>query len=144
MKHEFARFLVVGTVAAMANLLSAWCYRQLLETTLFCFEASVAVGFSVGTVISFVLNKFFTFRANDGKTWIQAVRFGLMSIVSVVLSAAVAHLLFQVLHFLVVATGTPGDRGLVEAAAHVLTIGVMMVLNYLMMKHFAFRRRSRS
>ena len=46
----------------VANLLGAWYYRQLLEDTFCCFEISVALGFSLGTVISFVLNKYFTFR----------------------------------------------------------------------------------
>jgi putative flippase GtrA len=68
MRYEFGRFLIIGTLAALANLLSAWCYRQLFQNTRYYFEASMALGFALGTVISFLLNKFITFQAKDGKT----------------------------------------------------------------------------
>ena len=95
MKCEFSRFLLVGGVAALANLLCAWCYRRLLEGTFCCFEISVALGFSLGTAISFVLNKYFTFRRHDGNTWVQLVEFILVSLLSIGLSTIVAHLLLQ-------------------------------------------------
>ena len=140
MKHEFPRFLVSGGIAALANLLSAWCYRRLLEDTLFYFEISVALGFSVGTVISFVLNRFFTFRATAGKAWAQLLRFLLVAAASIALSTVVAHLLFR--GMLLFPAGLAHTR-LVESIAHVVTVGVMTVFNYFVIKYVAFARAVR-
>jgi putative flippase GtrA len=136
MKYEFGRFLVVGGTAAAANLASAWCYRRLFENTPCYFEVSVSLGFSLGTVISFVLNKFVTFRAHEGNTWVQLFRFLLISIVSIALSTLVAHLILQGLLVLF----TVGDTRLVESVAHVLTVGIMTVFNFAAMKYIAFAK----
>ena len=141
MHYEFSRFLVVGTTASLANLASAWVYRQACDGTWHYFEASVALGFSVGTVISFVLNKFVTFRATQGDTWPQFVRFMIISGISILLSIAVAHCLYVALSLLPWMAARPD---IMESAAHVLTIGVIMVANYFMMKYFAFRKKSES
>jgi putative flippase GtrA len=140
-KCEFVRFLVAGGIAASANLAGAGGYRLLLHATPGCFEASVAFGFSLGTLLSFVLNKFVTFRANSGNTWAQLGLFLLISVVSIAMSTLVAHLLFRCL------TACPGlasNPHLAEALAHALTIGVMVVVNYAMMRHIAFRSQCSS
>jgi putative flippase GtrA len=136
-RYEFGRFLVVGAVAALVNLLSAWGYRMLFNRTPFYFEASVALGFSAGTVVSFLLNKIFTFRANAGKTRKQALKFGLISIVSVAISTVVAHLIFMGCMIL---PKIAGNTHRVESIAHLLTIGVMAVFNYFAIKHVAFAK----
>lgn len=137
MRYEFGRFLVVGAIAALGNLLSAWGYRILFDGAPFCFEASVALGFSVGTVMSFLLNKIFTFRAHDGKTWLQALRFLLVGMVSVVISTVVAHVIFM---GCMVLPKIAGNTRRVESMAHLLTIGVMAIFNYFAIKHVAFAK----
>jgi putative flippase GtrA len=111
---------------------------MLLHATPYSFEAGVAFGFSLGTVLSFLLNKFVTFRANAGNTWAQLGLFLSISAVSIALSTLVAHLLFRCL------TACPSladNLRWAEALAHALTIGVMVVVNYLMMRHIVFRSR---
>lgn len=137
MRYEFARFLAVGAVAALANLLSAWCYRLVLRNTASYFEVSVALGFSVGTVVSFLLNKFFTFRAYQGKTWAQALRFALIATVLVALSTAGAHLILQ---GLVALPGMAENMHRDESLAHIATIGAMTVFNYFVIKYVAFTK----
>jgi len=136
-RYEFGRFLIVGVVAALGNLLSAWGYRVLFDSTRFSFEASVALGFSVGTVVSFLLNKTFTFQAHDGKTWRQALRFGLIGMVSVALSTVVAHVIFL---GCMVLPKIAGYTRRVEVMAHMVTIGFMAVFNYFAIKHVAFAK----
>jgi putative flippase GtrA len=137
MKHEFLRFLVSGGIAALVNFLSAWCYRRLLKGTLLYFEISVALGYSVGTVISFVLNKFLTFRATTGRTWAQFLRFLLVAAASIGITMVVARL---VLWGILLFQDGMADRQLVESIAHVVTIGVMTVFNYFVIKYVAFAR----
>lgn len=138
MRYEFVRFLLVGGFAALVNLLCAFCYRKVFQGTRYHFEVSVALGFSAGTVISFVLNKFITFRAKDGKTWCQLVRFLLVSMASIAVSTVVAHFVFQALMAL---SGNTNNSGRVESTAHIFTIGIMTLFNYLAIKHIAFPRK---
>jgi len=137
-KYEFVRFLVAGGIAASANLAGAWCYRMLLHATPYYFEASVAFGFSLGTVLSFLLNKFVTFRAKAGNTWAQLGLFLVISVVSIAVSTLVAHLLFGCLTAF---ASLARNLRLTEALAHTLTIGVMIIVNYWMMRYIAFRSR---
>ena len=135
--YEFGRFLIVGTVAVLGNLLSAWGYRVLFDGAPLYFEASVALGFSVGTVVSFLLNKSFTFRAYDGKTWKQALRFVLIGMVLVAISTVVAHVIFM---GCIVLPKIAGHTRRIEVMVHMLTIGVMGVFNYFALKYVAFAK----
>jgi putative flippase GtrA len=141
MQYEFARFLVVGTTASLANLISAWVYRWFLDGTPYFFEVSIVLGFSVGTVISFVLNKYVTFRATQGDTWPQFVRFMLVTGIYIVMSTFVAHYLLAGLSRLPWLSSHPDFT---ESTAHALTIIVMMMASYYLMKHFAFRKKNDS
>ncbi len=136
-RYEFGRFLVVGAIAALGNLLSAWGYRRLSNGARFSFEASVVLGFSVGTVVSFLLNKTFTFQAHEGKTWRQALRFVLVSIVSITISTVVAHVVFL---GCITLPPLAANKHHAEIMAHMLTIGVMAIFNYFTIKHVAFAK----
>ena len=134
--HEFARFLVVGTVCALVNLLSGWCYQRILEGTPYWVGASVTFGFFMGTLASYVLNKFVTFRVNDERTWPEIVRFALVSIVSNLIGGLLAEGLFQGLSLL----PSVFEPARVASIAHILSIGMMVIPNYLAIKYIAFAR----
>ena len=140
MKFEFSRFLLAGGISALVNLVGAWCYRWLLEDTFFYFEISVALGFSLGTAISFVLNKYVTFRAHDANTSAQLAKFILVALVSIGLSTVVAHFLLQGMMLL---PGGLADTQRLESIAHLLTVGVMTIFNYFAIKYVAFARAVR-
>jgi putative flippase GtrA len=123
----------------LANLIVAWGYREALDGTWRYFDVSIVLGFSAGTVISFVLNKLVTFRATDGDTWPQFIRFMLVTGVYIVMSTIVANLLLAGLKHL---PWTSDHKDLTESFAHALTIIVMMMVSYFLMKHFAFRKTS--
>lgn len=137
LRYEFVRFLVSGAIAALLNLLIAWGYRQMFHGTVCYFEASVVLGFSIGTGVSFVLNKFFTFRARETKVLHQVMRFTLIALVSIAISTIVAHL---ILSGLILLPGMATNAHRCESLAHIATIGVMTVFNYFAIKHLAFLR----
>ena len=140
MKHEFARFLVVGTICALVNLVGGLSYQWLLEGTPYWVGASVTFGFTLGTIASYVLNKYVTFQVTDEKTWPEFVRFILVSIVSNVLSGVVADsILFPILAHV---PWVSEQSHRIASIAHVLTIGIMILPNYFMIKYIAFARRT--
>jgi putative flippase GtrA len=134
MKYQFARFLMVGGTAALANVGSASLYRWLFDGTPYYMGASFAMGFSVGTVVSFPLNKFFTFQAHDGNAWGQFLRFILVGLVSIALGTLVAQGIFEGLLVLLAGVKT----NFVGFIAQVITIAIMTVFNFFIVKHFAF------
>jgi putative flippase GtrA len=135
---QFLVFLVVGGTAALVNFASGALVR-LFWTSYAAYAASVTLGFLLGTAVSFVLNRRFTFRAGDAAVAPQAFRFLVAALGSVFLSVAVASVVLW-------AWELAGRRALtrpqVETLGHVCAIGVATVYNFLAMKFFAFRSRA--
>jgi putative flippase GtrA len=134
---QFVVFLLVGGTAALVNFLSGALVRS-CWTSYSAYVASVTLGFVLGTVVSFFLNRRFTFTASDEAAAPQAFRFVVVALGSVVLSIAVASL---VLWAWELAGRVVLTRAQVESLGHVSAIGVSTVYNFLAMKFFAFRRR---
>jgi putative flippase GtrA len=126
--------MVVGATCAAVNLGVGVLVRYAAP---FGMEwPSVAAGFFAGTVLSFVLNRRFTFRVHGGAVGPQAVRFALAALATIPLSAVVAEVLTWILRALpVVAASSLAAANL----AHIGTIGLLFVFNYLAMKLFALR-----
>lgn len=129
---QLARFLVSGALSAAINLAAGVIARRFGVS----YGVSIVVGFVVGTFSSFVLNRNFTFRAHDERQAVQAAKFTLVSAISIVLAYAVGHAARSVLEAL--GFGAAGI-GLADAA-HIITIGIITVYNFLTMKYFAFMR----
>jgi putative flippase GtrA len=82
------------------------------------------IAYAAGMVNSFVLNRSWTFRAS-GNAAIQALRFGVLNLVSLALSTLVMLHFVDALRYPAIAVWVP-------------TTAILMVLNYLGCKHWAF------
>jgi putative flippase GtrA len=132
-EFETARFLASGAVAAAANIASRFAFR------LFCsFQASVVLAFAVGTVVSFLLNRDYTFRARGEPARVQAPRFALIALVGIPLAGWLAQEALTALES--IGAGSAMGKPAEEAAAHVFALAAVTVYNYLAMKYFSFRR----
>jgi putative flippase GtrA len=134
---QFLVFLMVGGTAALVNFCSGAMVR-LYWTSYAAYIASVTLGFILGTIVSFILNRRFTFRASEEAVTPQAFRFLIAALGSVVVSVTVASIVlwaWELTGRLVV------TRAQVETLGHVAAIGVATVYNFLAMKFFAFRQR---
>lgn len=93
------------------------------------------MGFTAGAVLSFALNRRYTFRVDRAPLGPQALRFTLVTLASVALSAVVAEAVLAVLE----AVRLPGAPAPLAGVAHGVTIGVMTIFNFFAMKLFALR-----
>lgn len=129
---QVARFLASGGIAAALNLGVGIILRRWGMT----YGASIVTGFIVGTIASFGLNRNFTFRAYAGKKSTQFARFVLIAIVGIGFAYIVGLLVRAVL----LLGGLPPAGRLAADAAHIITIGIMTLYSFFLMKHFAFRK----
>lgn len=134
---QFAVFLLVGGTAAIVNF-SAGAVVRVFWTSYAAYLASVTLGFVLGTVVSFVLNRAVTFRAGGEAVAPQAFRFAMVALGAVVISVMVASL---VLWAWELAGRVVVTHAQAESLGHVAAIGVSTVYNFLAMKFFAFRPR---
>ena len=111
---------------------------RLFWTSYAAYVVSVTLGFVLGTIVSFVLNRSFTFRGSGEAAAPQAFRFGVVALGAVVISLAVASL---VLWGWELAGRAVLSRAQVETVGHLGAIGVSTAYNFLAMKFFAFRAR---
>jgi putative flippase GtrA len=132
---QFLVFLLVGGTAAVLNF-SAGALVRAYSASYPAFVASVTLGFVLGTLVSFVLNRHVTFRASAEAVAPQAFRFGVVALGSVVISVVVAS---AVLWAWELAGRVVLMRAQVETVGHLGAIGVSTVYNFLAMKFFAFR-----
>lgn len=129
---QFFRFLLVGGVAALANFLSRFAFQVIFPYTL-----SVALAFSMGTIISFILNRSYTFAAYDEKAVVQFIKFITIAIFGIALAALIAWLsmtAYKTLHIDLV------NEKQMESIAHIIAIFLITFYNFLAMKYFSFKR----
>jgi putative flippase GtrA len=138
LSKQFLTFLAVGGTAALLNFLMGAALR-LYWTSYAAYVGSVAAGFALGTVVSFVLNRRFTFRVTGEAVLPQAVRFGIITLGSIVVSLVTASALFGLWGLIGRALLT---RPQAESLGHLGAIGLSTIYNFLAMKFFAFRRSS--
>lgn len=128
-RKQLGRFVVVGVVATGAD---AIVYGSLLATLLpDQTGTSKALAFVVGTVVSFVLNKLWTFESTtrDPK---QAVAFFTLYAASLLLNVAVNQLVLRVADPTLPVT-------LARPLGFVCATGASMVTNFIGQKFWVFR-----
>lgn len=125
---QFARFLLVGGIAALVNIVA----RLLLSLAL-PFELAVVLAYLCGMLTAFVLGRIFVFTEAGGTAHGQLLRFTLVNLVALaqvwLVSVMLVDWLFPLLGFTWQA----------ELVGH--TIGVLspVFTSYLGHKHFSFR-----
>jgi putative flippase GtrA len=134
---QFLVFLVVGGISALINFTSGFLFRNSFYQFNNCYEISILVGFTIGTLISFILNKSITFKAYDEKTSFQFIKFIIAAIISILIATAVGFLIKKLL---IMFDSIPIIIWNMENVAHFLTIGIMTMYNFIVIKFFAFNK----
>ena len=124
---SFIIFLLVGGI----NTLVSAVLMFLLEKT--GYWVSTVVAYAVGAVISFFLNKKFTFKS-EGKTTKSAVKF----IINVAVCYIIAYSVAQPLATLIL-SATSLSPLWIERVAKLFGMGLYKLINYFGQKFFAFK-----
>jgi putative flippase GtrA len=71
-KKELKRFLVAGISAVATDLITYYVLLNFLST-----DIAKAISFLLGTVVAFIINKYWTFEKYE-KSYIEIIKFGLL------------------------------------------------------------------
>lgn len=129
---ELAKFLIVGALSAIVNFYGRMLFRFFLP-----FTVSVLIGYLMGTISSFLLNKNFTFKAFDENPYIQFAKFLAVTPSSILLGVFVASFIVRILLY---QTLINVHVNWIESLGHLMAIGVTTIYNYLAIKFFCFRK----
>lgn len=91
---QFVRFLVVGLLNTSAGLL---CIYGAMWAFGLDYRLANVIGYLVGSVLSFVLNRSWTFRY-DGVWWLSAIRWSAVVGACFLLNFGVVVLLYEKFH----------------------------------------------
>jgi putative flippase GtrA len=120
--NQFPRFLLVGVANTALGyaVIFACMYLARLSP-----ELSNAAGYAVGFLVSYFLNRHFTFRSAQRRST-ELVRFGIVFLIAYTANLAVLIVLVRTLEV---------HAGLSQIIAGVIYIGTAYMLN----KHYVFR-----
>ena len=139
-RTQFLRFLLVGGTAFVVNYGTAYLTRSALSPVRLASGISIAVGYIIGTIMSFVLNKMFTFKAYDERVGLQAIKFMLVAISSLLLTTLITYS-FVIGYDLAGFTFLQGKSTL-DSTAHFLALTLATIYNFLAMKYYSFNRKA--
>jgi putative flippase GtrA len=124
---EFIRFVLVGGVAAVVNIVS-----RLFLSSLVSFEAAVAIAYLVGMVTAFCLARQFVFEKSERHVGNEAMRFVLVNLAALlqvwIVSVGLAAWIFPRIGFVWQA----------ELIAHMIGVLSPVVTSYFGHKYFTF------
>jgi putative flippase GtrA len=124
-KKQFLLYCVIG---ASGVTLDFGIYSLLVKTRVLDYQAANAVGYSSGTLLSFILNARFNFRVTD-KIPLRLVSFFSIAFLGWLVSAGLLHLLIGRFNF---------DKYLSKFA----TLIVVVLLQYNLNRLLSFRKAS--
>lgn len=132
-KKEFIKFGFVGCVNTLAGIVIIFILYDMLGCG---YWLSSGIGYMLGSVWSYTMNKYFTFQCK-GNGMLAAVKFVINVIVCYLVSYAVAkpvtmHILTRLLPDISV------NR--IEKTAFIAGMGLYTILNFLGQKYFCFRK----
>ncbi len=133
--QKLLKFLAVGV---LNTLLSAAVMFLLYNLAQFGYWGSSAVSYLLGGVVSYILNKKFTFQ-NDDAIWKTALKFALNAAVCYLLAYSIAQ---PVIAWLLSSTSLP--QNIVEQFAMLAGMVLYTLFNYVGQRFFAFRGRQES
>ena len=126
-RHRFARFLVVGGIAALVNILSRMALSLVMS-----YEAAIVVAYLCGMTMAYVLNRLFVFAPSGRAVHDEYLRFAIVNIFSLALvwtvSVGLALYLFPAIGFTWHA----------ETIAHVVGVSTTAVSSYFGHRYFSF------
>lgn len=128
LNRQFALFLVVGGIAALANFGSRIGLNQLMP-----YVPSIVLAYCIGMGTAFALNRLFVFKQPRNRLRHQAMWFVLVNLAAVAQTVAISVLLAR---WIFPATGWTFHP---ETVAHAVGVVVPVVTSYLGHKHLSFR-----
>jgi len=131
-QQEVVRFLLVGGFAAGINFFGRIIFRPYLS-----YSMSVVIGYLLGTLVSFILNKSLTFKAYNESSLIQLLKFLLITPLSILLGSLIAS---YSVRLLITIFGSKIPLNYTESLGHLIAIGATTIFNYFVIKYFCFRK----
>jgi putative flippase GtrA len=126
--RQFAVFVLVGGIAALANIASRFAFSHFLP-----LEAAVVLAYLAGMAVAFALMRAHVFRPASGSLRRQVTMFAAVNAVALAQTLAVTLLLAQ---WLLPALGV---RNHADDIAHIVGVCVPIVTSYFGHKHVSFR-----
>ncbi len=133
--RKLLKFLAVGV---LNTLLSAVVMFLLYNLAQFGYWGSSAASYLLGSVVSYILNKKFTFQ-NDDAVWKTALKFALNAAVCYLLAYSIAQ---PVIAWLLSSMSL--SQNIVEQFAMLAGMALYTLFNYVGQRFFAFRDRQES
>lgn len=135
MQHTFIRFLIVGVINTLIGVGSTFLLLHLVGLN---YWWSTFIGNSIGILVSFSLNRSFTFR-DSNQIWKTFPRFLAVTLLSYFLAYAIGLMLAEKVFLYLPIPGKWMETGAVLFGA-----GLYTLLNYSGHKLFTFPRAKKS
>ncbi len=129
---QFKTFLVVGGTATVVAFFSRFLFRVFTS-----YEVSVALANVVGGVVSFILNKKYTFKSYEENITNQIIKFTLVGISAMFITTGIAYAFYQTFEFQKIIVLTQIQN---ETISHAISIGLTAIYNFFAMKYFSFKK----
>lgn len=100
-RYKIIRFLFSGAIGAGTNLFLLYIFTEYLDLY---YVISVMISFVIATTISFIMQKFWTFKDNSKEVvHTQAIVFTIVSIINLCINTAIVYSIveFGHLHYLI-------------------------------------------
>jgi putative flippase GtrA len=126
-RYQLARFLVMGGVAAVVNILSRIALNFIMS-----YEAAIVVAYVCGMTTAYVLNKLFVFAPTGRAVHYEYFRFTIVNVVALaqvwIVSVGLAFYIFQGMGF----------KWHAETVAHIVGVVIPTFASYLGHRYFSF------
>jgi putative flippase GtrA len=124
---QFVKFLAVGVVAALVNILSRIALNYVMS-----YEVAIIVAYVCGMTTAYVLNKLFVFSPSGRAVHDEYIRFTIVNLFAVaqvwIVSVGLAFYVFPSIGF----------DWHAETVAHIIGVMVPAVTSYFGHRHFSF------
>lgn len=125
--HTFMKFAMVGVINTIVGTTVMFVFYNVFH---FSYWVSSASNYIIGSFISYLLNKNFTFRFKEQKYW-SLLRFVLNILTCYLLAYGIAK---PVMHWIL----TGFSQTIQENVSMMLGMGLFVVFNYLGQRFFTF------
>jgi putative flippase GtrA len=126
-RAQFVRFLAVGVIAALVNILSRIALNCVMS-----YEVAIVVAYVCGMTTAYVLNKLFVFSPSGRALHDEYIRFTIINLFAVaqvwIVSVGLAFYLFPWIGF----------DWHAETVAHVIGVAVPVITSYFGHRYFSF------
>jgi len=118
-KKELKRFLVAGISAVSTDLATYYLLLNFLDT-----NTAKAISFLLGTIVAFVINKYWTFEKHE-KSYKEIIKFGVLYSATLGVNVMINKIVLDMFDITIV--------------AFLIATGISTVLNFISQKWWVFR-----